>query len=228
MVFGVVLLIIGSAGLVFSAVQMRDAAGNLPDPEKDAVETLNFDGGGSKTVDLEEGEYEIWTDEQDDFEESNVGSLEVTDEEGNSVFERDESQSMTVDKPGSREKTYEKVGDLDIAERGTYTFETEEEATLYVTESLPFFDFFGSILITILVVIVSIIAAVLGGGLLIWGWLDKKDCPYCGETIPKDSLKCEHCGQDLTQTSYELQSGNVSQEQPPPPEEDRSGRKRER
>lgn len=64
-VIGIVLLIIGSAGIVFSIGSAWDAAGDLPDPENDAVETLNFDGAGSQDVTLEEDEYEIWAERAD-------------------------------------------------------------------------------------------------------------------------------------------------------------------
>lgn len=219
-------------------VQFGEVVEGLPDPENDAVETLTFDGSGSKNVTLEEGDYEIWTEEEDDFgpgEEDIVGSLEVTDEEGNSVFERDEGETITIDKPGSGERAYEKVGNLNISESGEYTFETDERCILYVTESEPFFDSFTSILTWILVIGGSATIAIIGGLLLFLSWFNKKECPYCGETISEDSLRCKHCNRDLTQGAgtYDSRTRNqyqldTSQRQPPPSEDDRPGQERER
>ncbi|GEM_PF-5988952 len=202
MVIGTILLVIGLTGIVFSIVQFGGLVEGLLDPGEDALETLTFDEAGSKNVMLEEGEYEVWREEGDD-----LGDLAVTDEEGNSVFQRDESQTITIDRPGSRERTYEKVGDLEIKERGNHTFETDESCTLYVTESRPFFDSFTSILFFIVVVGCSVFGMVVGAVLVAWSWLDKKDCPYCGKTVSKDALRCKHCERDLTQRNRVYDQG---------------------
>jgi len=228
-VVGAVLLVIGSIGLVFSLAQMGGVAEAFQDPENDALKTLNFDGEGSKTVELEEGEYEIWTEEGEE-----IDTLDVTDEEGDSVFERDEGETITIDRPGSEERAYDKIGTLHIEERGEYTFETDERCTLYVTDHHPFFDLFGSMLLSILMLFGSIGLAIAGGGLLIWGWVLKKDCPYCGKTISKDSARCEHCNRDLTNgigtytNKNGYRRGYQEERVPPPPDEERSGQRRQR
>lgn len=75
-----------------------------------------------------------------------------------------------------------------------------------------------------------------GGDILFWIWYDKKDCPYCGESISKDSFRCEHCERDLTQktgsrgaqTGTRYQQDTYQRQSPPPPEEDGTGQKKER
>lgn len=193
MVIGIVLLIVASAGIVLSMVQLGGLVEGLPDPEGDALEKLSLDEAGSRTVELEEGEYEVWREEGDD-----IGALEVKGEEGNSVFERHEGRTITIDRPDTGERSYEKVGNLDIDGGGAYTFQTDERCTLYVVESSPFLDSFTSILSWITVIGGSATLAVAGGLLLFLSLFDRKDCPYCGETISKDSLRCGHCNRDLT------------------------------
>lgn len=203
MVIGIVLLIIGAGGIAFSIAGTGDVMMGLPDPENDALKTVNLDGTESKTVTLEEGEYEIWAEEGD-----NVGPLDVTDEEGNSVFERSVGENITIDRPGSDERSYEKVGDLDINEEGNYTFETNQSCTLYVNENQPVFDFLGSVVILILVILISTVVLLSGIGLLIYSYVKKDECPYCGETILEDSSVCEYCNRDLTQSKYGPQDVN--------------------
>ncbi|MFP4608863.1 MAG: hypothetical protein ACOCTR_02760 [Candidatus Natronoplasma sp.] len=160
---GIAMLILASIGAFFAVGTFRDL--DLLDPEEDALETLNFEGmSNSRNVTLDEGEYEIWTEE-----EKTVDSLRVTDGKGNSVFERDEGETISIDKPGSPERSYEKIGDLDIDEKENYTFETDERCTLYITEGHDFFDTFRSMIFFILLVAAIIFAAAIGIVLIVIG-----------------------------------------------------------
>lgn len=211
-VIGIVLLIIGAGGIAFSISQAGDVMMGLPDPRDDALKTLDFGEAGTKTVTLEEGKYEVWAEKGDNF-----STLEVRDQEGISVFEQNEGETITIDRPGSDERSYEKVGEVDINEEGNYTFETDGSCTLYVTNDQPVFEFFGSLMISILVIVLSIVLVLVGVVLLVFGWFKKKDCPYCGETIPEDSLRCKYCKRDLTQGTREFRSEGGDRYQPPPP-----------
>lgn len=171
-VVSIILLLIGSFGLTFSMTQIEDVREGLHDPENDALKTLEFEGGESKTVDLEEGVYDIWTKERKE-----VDSLEVTDSQENSVYEQDRSQTITIDRPSSEERAYEKLGGIDINEDGEYIFETDERCTLYVTDDYSFLDFFKSLGSLIILIPVSIVLVITGLVLAIWVRLGNKDCP---------------------------------------------------
>ncbi len=177
LIVGVVMLIIASVMGVF-AIGMYENIEVL-DPEKDAIETLDFRAGGdSKTVTLDEGEYTVWTDEDE-----RVGSLSVTDVDGRSVFEWDKGETIRIDESGSAKRSYDKLGDLDIDERGSHTFETDERCTLYITEHHDFFEFFWS-LGSFILIMIFIVPLGIGGIALIVIGVFSKDAQNRGRGYP--------------------------------------------
>ncbi|MBS3790848.1 MAG: hypothetical protein KGY66_08040, partial [Candidatus Thermoplasmatota archaeon] len=123
-----ILLIAG--GLVSAFFGVQGLTGSIQDPSNVAIKSLSFDGEGSesKTVELDAGSYDVWVEGED----REIRDLSVEGEEGNSVFEETTvSHNISI---GGR--SYEKVGDLEISEDGNYTFTTEEECTLHVTEPI--------------------------------------------------------------------------------------------
>jgi len=124
-----ILLIAG--GLVLAVLGGQGLTDSIQDPSDIALKSLSFDGENSEseTIELDEGSYEIWVEGED----KEVRDLSVVSaEDGDSVFEETTiSHSISI---GGR--SYEKVGDLEIPEKGNYTFTTEEECTLHVTEPI--------------------------------------------------------------------------------------------
>ncbi len=152
---GLALLLISIAGIIFGGMNAFDSLG---DPKKASLETLEFDSSrNSKSVTLEEGEYEIWVRGED----RDIKDLDVQDSNGDSVYQKNTGTSVSIN-----ERSYEKMGNLDIGEDGTYTVKTEEDCTLHITEE-PLFDWMG-FLKALGMLIGGIIGAIIGGILLLF------------------------------------------------------------
>ncbi len=166
---GILSLVIGSAVLILNIGSFEDLQEELPDPKNDSLETLDFEGPETepKTIILQRGEYGIWTGEI----ENGIDRIDVTDREGVSVFEEDKSSTITIDMPEEDERVYEKLGDLNVTEEGSYTFQMDEGYKLYIMEKQSFFDIFGSIIAFIFLMSGSVGAVIGGLGLIIWVWI---------------------------------------------------------
>ncbi len=152
-----IVLIIG--GLTLAVLGGRGVVGSIEEPRDVAVEELEFENieEEEKIVTLDEGSYEIWL-----MGEDREINLQVYDEDGEDIFEDSRiDHSISI---GGR--SYEKIGDLEISEEGDYTFVTEEECTLYVTEPISgVFGICGGISFIIiggLLLLVGIVLVVLG------------------------------------------------------------------
>jgi len=198
------------AGLILGVLGGRGIIGSIEDPREVAVIELEFETleEEEKIETLEEGSYEIWI-EGEDIE----INLQVLNEDGEDILEDSRSQhSISIG-----EKSYEKVGELDIPEDGDYTFITGDECTLYVTEPISsVFEICGSITLMIIGGIILLI-----GITLVISGIKKKEksrrhesfslkeeppppqksttrtCPTCGEELryidDYESWYCDNC-----------------------------------
>jgi len=153
---GVILIILGIVSLIFGGIGVFDIIEGFEEPSEVSIETVDLDQD-IETVSLPEGEYEVWIEGEE------VIDLTVEDEEGNSVFQRDTTQSITIDG-----RSYEKIGNLQIEEDGNYTFQSDQEGTIYITEPISvlpgIFKTCGLIVFGILALILGVIVFVLNLG----------------------------------------------------------------
>jgi len=123
-VIGIILVILGVVALIFGGMGIFDIIEGIEEPSEVSIETVYLDQE-TETLSLPEGEYEVW------IEGDEVIDLTVEDEEGNSVFQRDTTKSITIDG-----RSYEKIGNLQIEEEGAYTFQSNQEGTIHITEPI--------------------------------------------------------------------------------------------
>ncbi len=161
-VIGIIVVIISILAILFGTLEMFDIIRGFEDPSRVSVETLDLDDG-PKTVHLVEGRYEIWVEGEETIE------ITVEDDEENSVFQRDTTKSITIN-----ERSYEKIGNLQIYEDGNYTFRSHQKATIHITEPISVFSIFTDVLKTCLLFFFGVIG-IIGGGLLFALNLEKDD-----------------------------------------------------
>ncbi len=123
-IMAIVVVILSIGGMVYGGYTFYRSLG---DPGRNSLEEVQFKGSGadSQNVTLEEGDYEVWVEGEDNL----VKNLSVKDKNGDSVYERNTGHSISIN-----ERSYEKMGDVDIEEKGTYTISTKESCTLHVTK----------------------------------------------------------------------------------------------
>ncbi len=123
-IIGIILIISGVVSLILGGVEIVSFIGGLEEPAEVSIETLDLDDE-PKTVFIPEGEYEVW------IEGDEIAELNVEDDEGNSVYQKEGTKSITING-----RSYEKIGNLNIEEDGDYTFRSDQESTIHITEPI--------------------------------------------------------------------------------------------
>lgn len=161
-VLGIIVVIISILGILFGALGIFDIIEGFEDPSRVSIETLELEDD-PKTVYLTEGRYEVWVEGEEEI------GITVEDEEENSVFQRDSTKSITVN-----ERSYEKIGNLQIEEDGNYNFRTDQVVTIHITEPISVGSVITDILKTCLLFFFGVIG-IIGGGLLFALNLEEND-----------------------------------------------------
>lgn len=130
LIVGIILLVVG---IIIAVLSLGTT---IKDPSEEAKETLVYDYGDSKTVNLDKGEYDIWYEEEEALwiDLGDPGDVTVRDSGGSVVYETSSgsgSESVTVN-----DRTFRKKGSFEIDSSGEYTISTESSSTLYITEPI--------------------------------------------------------------------------------------------
>jgi len=159
--YPVILITIGSilaiVGVILTIVMFFFAVGD-GNPAKDAEWEGHFNAGGEQqSADLDAGDYDVWCEAVED-----PGEVTIKDGSGNVIF-RDTMQggdSITIN-----DVEYRKLGEFKAKSSGSYTVETEQSGTVYIT---PPIDIFGGIAIACSAGCVTLL---IGLGLVAVGYL---------------------------------------------------------
>ncbi len=126
---GILIFVVGIVIAIFLTIYQFE------DPSDAAVETLVYTSYGSKQVDLDKGDWQMWVG----------GSWWGTP----SVMIHDSSGSViwTSSDSGSTETINDnvKIGDFEIPRDGTYNVTVDSAGTYYITEPISIGGIFGSI-----------------------------------------------------------------------------------
>ncbi len=122
------------------------------DPADAAVETLTYTSHGTKQVDLDKGEWQMWA----------AGSwwgspsVEIHDSSGSLIWASSDT--------GSTETINDnlKIGDFDIPRDGTYNVTVDSAGTYYITEPISIGGIFGSICGGLVIAMVGAIIGLVG------------------------------------------------------------------